>query len=85
MTQVMGKSEPDVGMLDSTNYWEWKVRIEDLLIYKELFDYLEMDEAQIQTAEQRRDDRKALALVRSRVTHQYLPYIQHWGPQRARF
>jgi hypothetical protein len=37
---VMGKSEPDVGMLNSQNYWEWKVRMEDLLIYKDLWEYL---------------------------------------------
>ena len=51
--------------------------MEDLLIYKDLWDYLSLDAADIQDERQRRDDRKALALVRSRVTHQYLPYIQH--------
>ena len=73
----MGKSEPDVGMLSSQNYWEWKVRIEDLLIYKDLFEFLAKDEAEIRTADEKRDDRKALALVRSHVSQEYLPYVQH--------
>jgi hypothetical protein len=73
---VMGKSEPDVGMLNSQNYWEWKVRREDLLIYKDLWDYLSKDEADIQTPDEKRGDRKALSLVRSHVAQQYLPYIQ---------
>jgi hypothetical protein len=73
---VMGKSEPDVGMLDSQIYWEWKVRMEDLLIYKDLWDYLSKDEADIQTPDEKRGDRKALSLVRSHVAQQYIPYIQ---------
>jgi hypothetical protein len=73
---VMGKSEPDVGMLNSQNYWEWKVRMEDLLIYKDLWDYLSKDEADIQTPDEKRSDRKALSLVRNHVAQQYLAYIQ---------
>jgi hypothetical protein len=72
----MGKSEPDVGMLDSQNYWEWRVRMEDLLIYKDLWDYLSKNEADIRTQEEKRGDRKALSLVRSHVAQEYLPYIQ---------
>jgi hypothetical protein len=72
----MGKAELDVGMLDSHNYFEWRVRMEDLLIYKDLGDYLTIKEDQIQSPEQTRGDRKALSLLRSRVTQQYLPYVQ---------
>jgi hypothetical protein len=72
----MGKSEPDVGMLDSQNYWECRVRMEDLLIYKDLWDYLSKNEADIRTPEEKRGDRKALSLVRSHVAQEYLPYIQ---------
>ena len=62
-------------MLSSQNYWEWKVRIEDLLIYKGLFEFLAKDKAEIPTADEKRDDRKALALVRSHVSQEYLRYV----------
>ena len=40
----MGKNDvPEVGLLDSDNWWEWAVRMEDLLIYKELSDCLDVD------------------------------------------
>jgi hypothetical protein len=54
----MGKAEPDVGMLDSHNYWEWRVRMEDLLIYKDLGHYLTIEGDQIQSPEQTRGDRR---------------------------
>jgi hypothetical protein len=50
--------------------------MEDLLIYKDLWDYLSKNEADIRTPEEKRGDRKALSLVRSRVAQEYLPYIQ---------
>jgi hypothetical protein len=65
----MGKSEPDVGMLDSQNYWEWRVRMEDILTHKDLWEYLSMEEEAIRTPEDERSDRKALSLVRSHVAH----------------
>jgi hypothetical protein len=45
---AMGKGGvPDVGLLDtsSENYWEWSLRIEDLLVYKELADCVQRDGA----------------------------------------
>jgi hypothetical protein len=69
----MGKSEPEVGFLNSQEHWEWRVRVEDLLIYKYLWDYLFRDAAELRADDDRKNDRKALAIVRSHVTQEYLP------------
>jgi hypothetical protein len=63
---TVGKSGvPEVGLLDSDNYWEWS-RMEDLLIYKELDDCILRDAAQLAQAndDEKLRDRKALALIR---------------------
>jgi hypothetical protein len=61
----MGKFEPDAGKLDSGNGWEWKVRMEDLLLNKDLPQYMTIEAAQILPVAAQRNDRKALALVKS--------------------
>ena len=73
----MGKNDvPEVGLLDSDNWWEWAVRMEDLLIYKELSDCLDVDGETLTNAAAKSADRKALALLRSHVSSPLLPYLQ---------
>jgi hypothetical protein len=73
----MGKGGvPDVGLLDSENYWEWSLRIEDLLVYKELADCVQRDGAELADATEKLRDRKALSLIRSHVSAALLPYLQ---------
>lgn len=74
----MGKDDtPEVGMLDSSNYWEWSTRMHDLLAYKGLALWLERDGDSIPAGqpELRQQDRKALALIRSHVSVALLPYL----------
>jgi hypothetical protein len=70
----MGRDGPEVPMLTSSNYWEWRVRIEERLIIKDLDEHISEGVA-VRTEEQRRDDRKALALIRSHVGVQLLAYL----------
>ena len=79
----MGKSDtPEVGLLESDNYWEWSTRMEDLLIYKDLAECLTRDGAELVDAAERLADRKALSLVRSHVSTSLLPYLH--GKQTAK-
>ncbi len=73
---------PEVGLLDSDNYWEWSTRMEDLLIYKDLADCLTRDGAGLVDAAQKLADRKALSLIRSHVSTPLLPYM--YGKQTAK-
>lgn len=79
----MGKSGvPEVGLLDSDNWWEWAMRMEDLLFYKELSDYVSNGGLRLRSVEDKTADRKALALIRSHVSAPLLPYLQ--GKQSAK-
>jgi hypothetical protein len=70
----MERDGPEVPMLTSSNYWEWRVRIEDRLIIEGFDEYIS-EGVTVRTEEQRRDDRKALALIRSHVGLELLAYL----------
>jgi hypothetical protein len=79
----MGKGGvPEVGLLVSDNWWEWAVRMEDLLLYKGLSGYVSDGELRLKSVQGRTMDRKALALIRSHVSAPLLPDLQ--GKQSAK-
>lgn len=63
----MGKSDIDVGLLTSENYWDWSLRMEALLVDKDLEDCISRDGRALPQDEQRRD-KKALMLIRAHVS-----------------
>jgi tRNA nucleotidyltransferase/poly(A) polymerase len=82
----MGKSEPEVNMLDSENYWKWVTWMEDLLVYKYLFEFLSQEQASLTTPKLMHVDHKAMSPLRSFALLPYLPGKQHakevWDAQR---
>jgi transposase InsO family protein len=77
----MGNDGPEIPSLTSSNYAEWRVRIVDRLINKEVDEYIE-EGVRMATETDRKKDRKALAQIRSHVSLQMLPYLE--GVQTAR-
>ena len=71
----MKSDTPAIPQLCSSNYWEWRFRIEDKLISKGLDGYLR-ENALRDTDARVAEDRKALALIRMHVSVGMLPYLQ---------
>lgn len=71
----MTKDGPEIPLLTSSNYWEWAIRVEDRLITKGLDDYIR-EGAVRNTEVQMNNDRKAMALIRTYVSLEMLPYIR---------
>lgn len=80
----MSKGIPEVGLLNSDyDFYQWITRMEDLLVYKELVDYVYQDGSMLTDATEKLRDRKALSLVRSHVAPTLLPYLQGLSSAKA--
>ena len=71
----MGKDVPEVNLLGSDNYWEWALRVRDLLTYKGVIGALYIDPAALLDAQAYAADQMALAIIRSHVSASMLPYL----------
>ena len=72
----MGEEVPEVELLSTDNFWEWSVRIQDLLTYRNVFGALFADpEFLIREPLARAADAMALSIIRSHVSASILPYL----------
>jgi hypothetical protein len=63
----MSTGIPEVGLLNSEyDFYEWINGMEDMIVYKELVDYVYQDASMFTDPAEKPCDRTALSLVRSR-------------------
>jgi hypothetical protein len=69
-------NDMEVGQLTADNYWEWAIRMEGLLVYKDLGECIYRDARALHANDpQRQRDRKALVLIQSHVSSNLLPMV----------
>jgi hypothetical protein len=69
-------NDMEVGQLTADNYWEWSIRMEGLLVYKDLGECIYRDARNLRVDDPlRQRDRKALVLIQSHVSSTLLPTV----------